>query len=182
VTSGVGSVQYLNTGVTLSVTPRVNPGGLVYLDVQQEVSIPGATSSNGNREINQRQLQTQVAVQSGETLLLGGLIQDNESSNDSGVPFVNRVPVLRNLFGSTDKSHDRTELIVLITPRVIADVDAARDVTLDYARQFESLRPLRGAASSDESPAPAPREPARTFPSREDAKPQEDSKEPPRDH
>ena len=173
VTPGYGSVQYLNTGVTLAVTPRVNPGGLVYLDVQQEVSSPGTTASNGNREINQRQLQTQVAVQSGETLLLGGLIQENNSSNDSGVPFLNRVPVLRNLFGKTVVSHDRTELIVLITPRVIASVDEARQVTQDYARQFESLKPLRTPANT---PPPAP---AQTYPANDASKPQED---PPHDH
>jgi len=169
VTPSVGSVQYLNTGVTLSVTPRVNPGGLVYLDVQQEVSIPGASTANGNREINQRQLQTQVAVQSGETLLLGGLIQENQGETDSGVPFLNRVPIVRNLFGSTDNTRDRTELIILITPRVISSVDEAREVTADYARQFESLKPLQPTAAKL-----AP-EPAKTYPTHEAAaKPQED--------
>jgi len=175
VTPSVGSVQYLNTGVTLAVTPRVNPGGLVYLDVQQEVSIPGASTANGNREINQRQLQTQVAVQSGETLLLGGLIQENQGTTNSGVPFLNRVPVVRNLFGATDNSRDRTELIILITPRVISTVDEAREVTADYARQFESLKPLRPTATTPRVvPQPAPPEPAETYPTHDDAKPQED--------
>jgi general secretion pathway protein D len=175
VTPSVGSVQYLNTGVTLAVTPRVNPGGLVYLDVQQEVSIPGASTANGNREINQRQLQTQVAVQSGETLLLGGLIQENQGTTNSGVPFLNRVPVVRNLFGATDNTRDRTELIVLITPRVISTVDEAREVTADYARQFESLKPLRPtSATQPVAPQSPPPEPARTYPTHDDAKPQED--------
>ena len=174
VTPSVGSVQYLNTGVTLAVTPRVNPGGLVYLDVQQEVSIPGASTANGNREINQRQLQTQVAVQSGETLLLGGLIQENQGTTNSGVPFLNRVPIVRNLFGATDNSRDRTELIVLITPRVISTVDEAREVTADYARQFESLKPLRPSSPPPVAPQSAPPEPARTYPTHDDAKPQED--------
>ncbi len=157
---GFGSVQYLNTGVTLDVRPRVNPGGLVYLEITQEVSNPGTPAKPGdNPPINQRQIQTQVAVQSGETLLLGGLIQDNRRNNDSGVPFLGRVPVLRNLFGSTSESKDRTELIVLITPRVIASVDEGRQATLDYSRQFESLTPLH-AADLPAPVAPAARQPA----------------------
>ena len=115
-----GSVQYLNTGVTLDVKPRVNPGGLVYLDIQQEVSNPGAPAiAGGNPPINQRLIQTQVAVQSGETLLLGGLIQDNQTQSEHGLPLISRIPFLRNLFGNTTNHKDRTELIVLITPRVI---------------------------------------------------------------
>jgi general secretion pathway protein D len=182
--SGYGSVQYLNTGVTLDVRPRVNPGGLVYLEISQEVSNPGTPAvSGGNPPINQRQIQTQVAVQSGETLLLGGLIQDNKRTADSGVPFVNRVPVLRNLFGSTRDSKDRTELIVLITPRVISSVDEAREATLEYSRQFESLTPLRVRQAETPPPAvtlppqpapPPPMQPARTYPVPEHAKPQED--------
>lgn len=173
---GLSSVQYINTGVVLSVVPRVNPGGLVYLDVQQEVSIPGPTPADGgNPPINQRQIQTQVAVQSGETLLLGGLIQENEQSTEAGVPFLNRVPVLRNLFGSTVQSRDRTELIVLITPRVIASVDEGRQMTEDYARQFESLAPLQKEESSSSAirRQPTPETPARTYPI-EEARPQED--------
>ena len=118
-----GSVQYINTGVTLDVRPRVNPGGLVYLDIQQEVSNPGpTTSASGNPPISQRQIQTQVAVQSGETLMLGGLIQDNRTDGNTGLPLISKVPFLRNLFGQTAKHKNRTELIVLITPRVIANV------------------------------------------------------------
>ncbi|MGH8171931.1 MAG: type II secretion system secretin GspD [Rhodanobacteraceae bacterium] len=146
-TSGTtGSVQYLSTGVTLDVKPRVNPGGLVYLDIQQEVSNPGpipANSASGNPPINQRLIQTQVAVQSGETLLLGGLIRDNTNTSDSGIPLINRVPVLRHLFGTTTNSKDRTELIVLITPRVIRNSDEARQMTQEYTRQFESLQPMQ---------------------------------------
>jgi len=139
-----GSVQYLNTGIVLAVTPRVNPGGLVYLDISQEVSSPtGAADEQGNRAISQRQLQTQVAVQSGETLLLGGLIQDTKAEGQQGVPLLSKVPVLRNLVGTTSVSNDRTELIILITPRVISSVDEGRQMTEDYVRQFQSLAPLR---------------------------------------
>ena len=189
--SGFGSVQYLNTGVILDVKPRVNPGGLIYLDIQQEVSNPGNPGTpGGNPPINQRQIQTQVAVQSGQTLMLGGLIQDNQNDTKTGLPLINKIPLLRDLFGSTSKTRHRTELIVLITPRVISSVDEGRQATLDYTRQFESLTPLR---VDDQTPPPAlppsiarppsdttppsaipPPQPAETHPIPDNAKPQEE--------
>jgi general secretion pathway protein D len=154
-----GSVQYINTGVTLDVKPRVNPGGLVYLDIQQEVSNPGDFTAGTNPPINQRMIQTQVAVQSGETLLLGGLIQDNRSTNKAGIPIINKVPFLRDLFGTTNNASDRTELIVLITPRVIRNSDEGREMTLEYTKQFQSLAPLRKDAVEGSAPPPTPTPP-----------------------
>jgi general secretion pathway protein D len=174
-TATYSSVQYLNTGVQLSVTPRVNPGGLVYLDVQQEVSSPGEPSNGAtNPPINQRQIQTQVAVQSGETVLLGGLISENTGESASSLPGISKIPILRNLFGNTKNSRDRQELIVLITPRVVSSVDETRQMTVDYSRQFESLAPLRVQDDVKQSP-PEPRpEPARTYPMPGGAKMEED--------
>ncbi len=180
--SNIGSVQYMNTGVMLSVKPRVNPGGLIYMDVQQEISNPPAdysSSSGTNPAIAQRQLQTQVAIQSGETLMLGGLIQDNRGDSAQGLPFISRVPVLRNLFGNTAQSTSRTELIILITPRIIASVDEARQATQEYVRQFQSLTPLRATSQPASTAQPAPGKPVQTYPVEESVKPQEDV---PRDH
>jgi len=140
--SGYGTVQYLNTGIILQVKPRVNPGGLVYMEVSQEVSNPGTPTANGNPPINQRQLQTQIAVQSGESVLLGGLISENSQEGESNVPGLSKIPLLGKLFGNTQKRRQRTELIVVITPQVIANSQDARTVTDEYRRQFESLRPL----------------------------------------
>jgi general secretion pathway protein D len=175
----IGSVQYLNTGVQLSVTPRVNPGGLVYLDVQQEVSKPGTPAAGStNPPIDQRQIQTQVAVQSGETVLLGGLISENTSKGTSNFPGISRVPILRDIFGNTNNHRDRVELIVLITPRVVSSVDETRQMTIDYSRQFESLAPLRVKTPAPAAPS-KPQPPAQTYPIPDPAKPQEDL---PRDH
>jgi len=137
----VGSVQYQDTGVILDVTPRVNPGGLVYLNVGQQVSsvdTTASTSAGGNPTILQRQINTHAIVQSGQTVLLGGLIQQDESRGDSGVPWLTRVPVVGRLFGTTDRSHIRTELIVLITPTVISNSDDARRITEEYSRRLKS--------------------------------------------
>jgi general secretion pathway protein D len=158
-------VTYLNTGVILNVQPRINPGGLVYMNISQEVSQPdkSVAAVNGNPAISQRKLATQVAVQSGQTVLLGGLIQQAEGNTDTGIPGLNRVPILGRLFGSTNRSRNRTELIVLITPRVIRGGEDARQITDDYQSKFESLEPLRASAKSGSAPvavatatAPAP--------------------------
>ncbi|WP_460475244.1 type II secretion system secretin GspD [Dyella kyungheensis] len=142
--STASSVSYLPTGVILDVQPRVNPGGLVYLNVQQQVSnTTGSANSQGNFTIQQRAVGTQIAVQSGQTVLLGGLIQQNEDNTDTGVQGLNRVPILGRLFGTTNHSRNRTELIVLITPRVITSSEEAKQVTDEYQRKFESLSPLR---------------------------------------
>ena len=173
-------VQYLKTGVLLNVQPRVNPGGLVYLNVQQQVSSPDysqAGTNNNNPVINARELGTQIAVQNGQTVLLGGLIQQNEGNTDTGIPGLNQIPFLGRLFGSTSRNRNRTELIVLITPRVITSSEQARQVTEEYQRKFESLAPLRAEKTRrplpaavpalEPIPAPAPRQPVRTMPLRE---------------
>ena len=140
----IGQVEYKDTGVILNVRPRVNPGGLVYLNINQVVSSPGAKDpTSGNFPIQQREVATQVAVQSGQTVLLGGLIKQDEGSTDTGIPGLNRLPIFGRLFGTTTRSRDRTELIVLITPRVITNGDEAKQVTDEYQRKFESLRPYR---------------------------------------
>lgn len=150
--STASSVSYVPTGVILDVQPRVNPGGLVYLNVQQQVSnTTGAANSQGNFTIQQRAVGTQIAVQSGQTVLLGGLIQQNEDNTDTGIPGLNRVPVVGRLFGTTNHSRNRTELIVLITPRVITSSEEAKQVTDEYQRKFESLAPLRAASGGTTS-------------------------------
>ncbi|WP_329742271.1 type II secretion system secretin GspD [Dyella sp. A6] len=142
-TTTASSVQYMDTGVILNVQPRVNPGGLVYLNVEQQVSTPSAQNAQGNYTISQRAIGTQVAVQSGQTVLLGGLIEQDDGTTNTGVPWLSRIPVFGKLFGSTGDSRKRTELIVLITPKVIRNSADARAITDDYQREFESLAPLR---------------------------------------
>lgn len=140
----LSSVEYVQTGVILDVTPRINPGGLVYMDIQQQVSnadTSGITATQPNPSISTRSISTQVAVQSGQTVLLGGLIKQDNAESTSSVPGLGNIPGLRWLFGSTSKSKDRTELIVLITPRLVAGSNQARQVTDDYRQQMQLIRP-----------------------------------------
>ncbi len=140
---GTSSVQFRQTGITLSVTPRVNPGGLVFLEIEQEDSGQGAGEAvGGNVPIDTRTIQTEVAVQSGNTVVLGGLIKEENGSSSSGVPFLSRIPVVGALFGGKSRTSNREELIVLITPRVIRNADDARQITDEYQRRFRGLKPL----------------------------------------
>jgi general secretion pathway protein D len=155
-------VQFRDTGVILSVTPRVNPGGLVYMELSQEVSKPGERDPiSGNVAINKRTVETQVAVQSGETVLLGGLISEDNNLTKSGVPGLSRIPILGSLFGSTDTTTQRTELVVLITPQVIQNMVDARELTRDYQDNFRQLRPL-DLRTGQPTSGPAPDRPLRS--------------------
>lgn len=114
------NVELKDTGVQLKVKPRVNSGGLVIMEIMQEVTDIGATdAATGQRSFLKRSIESTVAIQSGDTIILGGLIQDNNSEGDSGVPFLHRIPVLGALFGSKNEGSNRTELLITISPRAI---------------------------------------------------------------
>jgi len=163
--TGIGSTQYVSTGTTLQITPRVNPGGLVYMDVAQEITTPGTPATpGGNPPISQRDLNTQIAVQSGQTVLLGGLIREDSGNSNSGVPLLSSVPVVGNLFKSTDNTRTRTEIIVMITPRVIYNSEDAQTITQEYQDKFESLAPLRAKQKAQKAGAPSPDDAAVTAP------------------
>src|SRR5256885_3550568 len=129
----INSVEYRDTGVIMLVTPRVNSGGLVTLDISQEVSDVATTTSStiDSPTFNQRLIRTRVAVQDGQTVGVAGLIRDNDSQINSGIPLVKDIPVLGSLFSNQDNSRTRTELLVLITPHVVHDQRDARALTDD---------------------------------------------------
>ncbi len=141
------NVQYRDTGVVVHVTPQVNSAGLVNMTLSQEVSeIDSATQLQGivSPTFSTREAETTVVVQSGETIVIGGIIQETNRKTESGVPFLMDVPLLGQLFRSSGKDKDRTELIVLITPYVVRDREEARSVTADFrARVDDVLRELK---------------------------------------
>jgi len=150
----ISSAQYVSTGITLTVTPRINPGGLVYMDVAQEVSRPGARdpdiSTSGNPPINNKSVSTQVAVQSGQTIFLGGLISEQTSKGRTGVPYLNRIPGIGRLFGSTTSSTTRSETIVMITPTVIENTADLKVVSDDIRTEFRKVPPIKHATLQGE--------------------------------
>jgi general secretion pathway protein D len=138
----VNSIEYQDTGVILKVTPRVNRGGLVMMDVSQEVSdvVPNTTSGIDSPTIEERKINSSVAVQDGETVALGGLIQDTVSKDKSGIPLIMDIPVIGGLFAQTQKNVGRTELMVLITPHVVDSREKARAITEELRNKLPTLQ------------------------------------------
>jgi len=140
----VNEIQYQETGVTLTVTPRVNDSGLVTMEIRQEVSdaVRTTTSTLDSPTLRKREIESVVAINSGETIVLGGLIRDSQTYGESGVPFLYKIPVIGKLFGTTNDETSRTELLVLITPRVVRNRNEARGITEEFRRKLKGIPPL----------------------------------------
>jgi len=140
----VNSIEYRDTGVILKVTPRVNASGLVLLDIAQEVSDVTTTTSSelDSPTIQQRRISSSVAVQDGQTVALGGLIRDNLKREDSGVPLLKDIPVLGMLFSSASNNRGRTELLVMLTPRVVRSPVDARALSDELRRKIGMVEPI----------------------------------------
>jgi general secretion pathway protein D len=138
----VNEIEYRNTGVILEVTPRVNHSGLVTMDVVQEVSDVGPPTTAGIAAptFQQRKVKSTIAISSGNTVILGGLIRDRASIGESGLPFLGRLPLLGKLFSATTQAAARTELLVMITPRVLDDAAQAAVVAEEYREKLSRLR------------------------------------------
>ena len=143
ITNGGNSVEnivYRDTGVQLSVRPSVNAGGLVTMDIEQSVIDVGPVdSATGQRSFLDRTINSRVAVRSSESVVLGGLIRENATLSDSGVPLLHKIPVVGSLFGSTSTDNRRTELLVIITPRALYNEGELRAVSDEMREQVRVL-------------------------------------------
>jgi general secretion pathway protein D len=147
----VNSVSYRDTGVILSITPRIHESGRVFLKIEQEVSSVASTttSSIDSPTIKQRRVKTTVQVNDGEALALGGLMQDQVSDTRNQIPVLGDIPLIGNAFKEKGGSISKTELIVLLAPRVLRNVNAAREISDEYRRQFDVFMPrTRGTQRS----------------------------------
>ena len=136
------TISNRSTGVILNVTPRINAGGWVTLTVQQEVSSPGPPPTSGIQSptINIRSVDTQVTIKNGQTIALGGIISESDGISRNRIPLLGRIPGVGLLFGNTSKKKSRTELIALITPHVIEDIDQATDLTEELKSTLKGLK------------------------------------------
>ena len=136
----VNNIDYRETGVIMQVTPRVNSGGLVTLDIGQEVSDVATTTSSqiDSPTFNERLIRTRVAVQDGDTVGMAGLIRDNDLQENAGIPILKDIPLLGSLVSQQTNSRQRTELLVLITPHVVYDQRDARALTVDLRNQLRT--------------------------------------------
>jgi general secretion pathway protein D len=134
----ISSVSYQETGVILQVVPKVNSGGLVTLDISQEVSDVATTSSSNidSPTFSERKVRSHVVIQDGQTVGLAGLIRDNVSRGNSGIPYLKDIPVVGALFGTQNNTRQRTELLILITPHVLQDQQDARALTQDMREKL----------------------------------------------
>lgn len=131
-----------NTGVTLQVNARVNPSGVVTLIIDQEVSKPSATQSSTipTPSFDQQVVQTQITMQDGDTIAIGGIIAENTNSGSSGIPGLNRLPYVGGFFGNKTYSKDRSELIIFMTPHVIYDTNDLLEASQELKNRVRNLR------------------------------------------
>jgi general secretion pathway protein D len=154
----VTNVQYLDTGLNLTVTPHINGSGVIRLEIQQEISSSTGTETLGSGtsavqapRISRRTLSTELIAQDGATIVLGGLIRQTKSEVSVGFPILNRIPLIRHLFSSRRTVNEKSELVILLTPKVVStseDVDrVARELKARVTRAigktwFEKLNPV----------------------------------------
>jgi general secretion pathway protein D len=156
----VNSINYRETGVILQVTPHVGSDGLVTLDVAQEVSaVQSATTTTGinSPTFSDRAVTSRVAIQDGQTVGLAGLIQDSDSHQNQGIPYLKNIPLLGDAFGSQNNQRTRTELLVLITPHVIRTESDANALTADLRDELPNANGVPAALVT--LPAPGSSDP-----------------------
>ncbi len=152
-TGTVDSFQYINTGISLNVTPRVS-GESVILEIQQEIS-DAAPSAGANPDISKSATSTTVMVQSGDTMLIGGLFSNKSSTASGGLPFASSIPVIGGLFGNQRWASDRSEIALLITPRILGDIEETRSVVDDLRSKLVGIEALLPDASTSRRPSSA---------------------------
>jgi general secretion pathway protein D len=135
----VTETEFRDTGVILTLRPRINRNGLVTLDVRQEVSDVVPSGDESNPTFSQRVVESTVAVDSGDTVAIGGLIREQGTRDRTGVPGLSRIPVVGAAFGANEFGGQRTELIVLLTPMVIRDQGDARAATDELREKLQGI-------------------------------------------
>lgn len=154
-TGVISSIQYTETGVMLSVTPRVNAGGQVTMEINQEVSNATKNEISGidSPIIQKRTAESTVTVKSGETIILAGLIKEEKTKSTEGLPLLAQIPLIGGLFGVQNWIDNRTELIILITPRVLTDTQDAAAITEEYRSRIKGLERMLKSVALPPKPA-----------------------------
>jgi general secretion pathway protein D len=135
------ATEYRKTGIDVTITPTINASDVIIMDVAQKISnsIPGSSGAAGNPDIFERALETQVVAQSGQTIMLAGLISEDRNESSQGIPILSKLPIIGNLAKGQGRSARKTELIMLITAQVIDSVDVWNDVNNSFSKGLEVL-------------------------------------------
>ncbi len=146
-TTGVleGTIEYKDIGIILVVTPRISDGGLVSLEINIEKSTVNASAQPlGNLQnvpvFGKKTAKTVVAVLEGQTIVIGGLIEESKEKISKGIPFLSKIPVLGGFFGTQEYDKKKTELIILMTPHIISDQVQSKSVTEEFKEKLESIK------------------------------------------
>ena len=137
------SISTQSTGTTLSILAHANTSGVVTMVINQQVSAPEAPplgASSASTSFSNRSISTQMTVQDGDTIAIGGIIQEKRSESSGGVPVLHRIPILGAAFGSKSYSSSRTELIIFLTPRVIYDTSQILDATEEIKSNLKNIQ------------------------------------------
>ncbi len=135
-------IEYRDTGILLSVTPNINDQGLVTMEISQEISEQASSVLVGGSlypSFYKRSTETTLSVQSGQTIVIGGLIRETKSNSTSGTPWFIDLPVFNFLFGQTSDSVSKNELIILISPYVISTPDDVDEITQELSNKLHTL-------------------------------------------
>jgi general secretion pathway protein D len=158
------TVQYRSTGIILTVRPQINAKGLVTLEIAQEVSDAKSTTTGvgGTPTFTVRQAHTSLITADNQTVVLGGLIREDNTTTQAGIPGLRKMPLIGPLFGSQGVSKQRTELIVLITPHIISNLEEGAHITHEMKEKvgLDETLPKRQVPGTTPAPAANPREPA----------------------
>jgi general secretion pathway protein D len=138
------TVSNQSSGVTLNITARVNSSGVVTMVVNQDVSTPQAPAAGGiqSPSFSRQSFQTQLTVQDGDTVAIGGFIQDQSGSSTDGVPLLSRIPLIGGLFGAKATNRGRNELIIFLTPKVLYDTNQVMEATEEIKGQLHRLNKI----------------------------------------
>ncbi len=139
------AVQNKSTGVTLNVLARINPSGIITMVINQDVSAPTAPSADASIQspsFSHRTVQTQITLQDGDTIAIGGIIQETDTSSSAGVPVLHRIPVLGAMFGAKSINKQRTEMVIFMTPHIIYDTNQLVEASDQLKTGFKRLNKL----------------------------------------
>ncbi len=153
----VTTVLYRNTGLNLSITPNINAQGSVLLSISQSTTnaVPGSSGVSGAPIFFQRSVSTEVVAASGQTVFLAGLRSESDSTTSSKVPVLGSVPLLGSLFSSDTRRREKTELVILITPRIVEDLSEWREVMNGLGRSMQLLTLPTEGAFNDATASPS---------------------------
>ncbi len=138
-----GTIEYKDIGIIVTVTPHINDGGLVTLDLNVEKSDVSTTSLGNLPSIpvfTKKTAKTILSIMEGQSIVLGGLIEDQKNVTKTGVPFLSKIPLLGALFGYQDYTKNKTEFLMLLTPHVITDLPQSNAVTREFREKIWGIK------------------------------------------